>query len=308
VVSPLSNQETRFSWLGFAAGLVVLDASLSFSSLWPTPGIRWTGQLSVECAVLLAGLALAWHLRGRPPAWVLRLLAVVWTVLALGRYAAVTSTALFGRDINLYWDSRHFSAVGAMLARVASPLELAGVALAIVGILVAVYRAAALGTRPGEPGAGARRPHGGRWPVRARGRRALHRRAADDAARRDADHAVADLVHLRAAGGMVADILLGRDGQSLGEGPALPTDLSAIGGADVLVVFVESYGAVTYDRPAFAQALESRRVRFEEQTHASGLDVVSGFVVSPTFGGSSWLAHVSFLTGVEVKDESTNVR
>jgi len=121
------------------AGLLVLDASLSFSSLWPTPGIRWTGQLSVECAVLLAGLALAWHLRGRPPAWMLRLLAIVWMVLALGRYAAVTSTALFGRDINLYWDSRHFSAVGAMLARVASPLALAGVALAAVGIPLAVY-------------------------------------------------------------------------------------------------------------------------------------------------------------------------
>src|SRR4030095_4484251 len=101
----------RSGWVGLAAGLLVLDASLSFASLWPTPGIRWTGQLSVECAVLLAGLAPAGHLRGRPRGWGLRLLAVIWTVLALGRYAAVTSTALFGRDINLYWDSRHFSAV-----------------------------------------------------------------------------------------------------------------------------------------------------------------------------------------------------
>jgi len=290
------------------AGLLVLDASLSFSSLWPTPGIRWTGQLSVECAVLLAGLALAWHLRGRPPAWMLRLLAIVWMVLALGRYAAVTSTALFGRDINLYWDSRHFSAVGAMLARVASPLELAGVALAIVGIPLAVYALL-------------------RWAL---GR--VSQGLAHDATRRALAGACLVVVALFTAerltmqpdatpimpspisstylrqAGMVADILLGRDGQSLGEGPALPADLSAIGGADVLLVFVESYGAVTYDRPAFAQALEPRRARFEEQAHASGLDVVSGFVVSPTFGGSSWLAHVSFLTGIEVKDESTNVR
>src|SRR5262245_30129576 len=118
--------KARSSWLGLAVGLLVLDASLSFASLWPTPGIKWSGQLSVECAGLLAGLALAWHLRGRPPAWSLRILAGLWMLLTLGRYAAVTSTALFGRDINLYWDSRHFSAVGAMLARVASPLELAG--------------------------------------------------------------------------------------------------------------------------------------------------------------------------------------
>jgi hypothetical protein len=101
-----------------------------------------------------------------PAAWVLRLLAVVWTVLALGRYAAVTSTALFGRDINLYWDSRHFSAVGAMLARVASPLELAGVALAAVGIPLAVYALLrwALGRVSQALAATAR---AGRSPVRA---------------------------------------------------------------------------------------------------------------------------------------------
>ena len=303
-----SRAGVRASWLGLAAGLVVLDASLSFSSLWPTPGIRWTGQLSVECAVLLAGLALAWHLRGRPPAWVLRLLAVVWTVLALGRYAAVTSTALFGRDINLYWDSRHFSAVGAMLARVASPLELAGVALAIVGIPLAVYAVLrwALG-RVSQALAG----HATRRALAAACLVVVALFTAERLTMQpDATPIMPSPItstYVRQAG-MVADILLGRDGQSLGEGPALPTDLSAIGGADVLLVFVESYGAVTYDRPAFAQALESRRARFEEQAQASGLDVVSGFVVSPTFGGSSWLAHVSFLTGVEVKDESTNVR
>ena len=36
--------------------------------------------------------------------------------------------------------------------------------------------------------------------------------------------------------------------------------------------------------------------------------MVSAFVESPTFGGSSWLAHVSLLTGVEVRNEDTNVR
>jgi phosphoglycerol transferase MdoB-like AlkP superfamily enzyme len=37
-------------------------------------------------------------------------------------------------------------------------------------------------------------------------------------------------------------------------------------------------------------------------------DVVSAFVESPTFGGSSWLAHVSLLTGVDVRDARTNAR
>jgi len=304
----VSNQEPRFSWAAAAAGLVVLDVSLSFSSLWPTPGIKWTGQLSVECALLLAGLALLWHLRGQPPAWVLRLLAAVWTVLALGRYAAVTSTALFGRDINLYWDSRHFGAVAAMLARVASPLALAGVVLAAVAVPLAVYallRWALGGVNQALAREGARRALAGACLVVV-ALFAAERLTMQPDATPIMPSPIAS-TYLRQAG-MVADILLGRGGQSLGDGPALPSDLSAIGGADVLLVFVESYGAITYDRPAFATALESRRARFEEQAHATGLDVVSGFVVSPTFGGSSWLAHVSFLTGVEVKDESTNVR
>ena len=34
---------------------------------------------------------------------------------------------------------------------------------------------------------------------------------------------------------------------------------------------------------------------------------MSAFVESPTFGGNSWLAHVSLLSGIEVRDEDTNV-
>jgi hypothetical protein len=249
----VSIRETRTSWLAFAAGLVVLDASLSFASLWPTPWIRWTGQVSVECAVMLLGLALSWHLRGRPPAWALRTLAIFWTLLTLGRYAAVTSTALFGRDINLYWDSRHFSAVGAMLARVASPLELVGVALLVVAIPSAVY--ALLRWALGR--VSARLEHG--TTRRAMASACLLIVAAFAIERLTMQPDATPIMpppitstYLRQAG-MVADVLLGRDAKALGEGPSLPADLSAIGGADILVVFVESYGAVTYDRPALSK-------------------------------------------------------
>ena len=303
-----SNEESRSSWVAFAAGLVVLDASLSFGSLWPTPLIRWSGQLSVECAVLVTALALSWHLRGRPPAWGLRCLAAFWTVLTLGRYAAVTSSALFGRDINLYWDSRHFSAVGAMLARVASPLELAGIALAAVGIPLGVYAllrwAVGRVSAPMKHGTPRRAIAAGCLVVIALF--AVERLTMQPDATPVMPSPVTS-TYLRQAG-MVADVLLGRNERAIGEGPSLPAELSAVDGADIVVVFVESYGAVTYDQPAYARPLDTRRARFEAQVHASGLDVVSGFVESPTFGGSSWLAHVSFLTGVEVKDEGSNVR
>jgi hypothetical protein len=307
-VTRVSIREPRSSWLFFAVGLLVLDVSLSFGSLWPTPLIRWTGQLSVECAVMLLGLTLAWHLRGRPAAWALRILAGFWMLLVLGRYATVTSSALFGRDINLYWDSRHFSAVAAMLARVATPLELAGVGLAAVGIPLAVYALLrwSLGhVSAGMAGVTARRAIAGGC-LATIAFFAFERLAKDQYATLYMPSPIVS-TYLRQAG-MVADVLLGRGAHAVGEGPSLPAQLSAIDGADIVLVFVESYGAVTYDNPTFSRALETPRARFLQQVHAGGLDVVSAFVESPTFGGSSWLAHLSFLTGVEVKDEGTNVR
>ena len=86
---------------------------------------------------------------------------------------------------------------------------------------------------------------------------------------------------------------------------ALDSDLAQVGGADVFLIFVESYGAVSYDR--FGSQLAASRARFEDDVAASGRKVVSAFVDSPTFGGSSWLAHVSLMSGVETRDEDTNV-
>jgi Sulfatase len=79
-------------------------------------------------------------------------------------------------------------------------------------------------------------------------------------------------------------------------------------GADVFLVFVESYGAVSWDRPEFARGLVDTRARFEAAIRDTGRGVVSAFVESPTFGGESWLAHISLLSGTEVKDGATNTR
>jgi len=67
-----------------------------------------------------------------------------------------------------------------------------------------------------------------------------------------------------------------------------------------------SYGAVTYDRPTFSVDLAAARAALLAAIHETKRDVVSGFVESPTFGGSSWLAHISLMSGVEVRDPDTN--
>src|SRR5262249_19853615 len=88
--------------------------------------------------------------------------------------------------------------------------------------------------------------------------------------------------------------------------PPMNSTLGRVKGADVLLVFLESYGAVTFDRPEFAQRLAAPRADLEAAIRETNRSVVSGFVESPTFGGSSWLAHISLLSGVEVRDPDTN--
>ncbi len=106
---------------------------------------------------------------------------------------------------------------------------------------------------------------------------------------------------------LLATELTGRSQATLGPGPSMDASLAGVSGADVLLIFIESYGAVSWDRPAFTEPLARERARFENDIRATGRDVVSAYVESPTFGGNSWLAHISLLSGFEIRDEDANV-
>src|ERR1700730_10360157 len=99
------------------AALLLLNASLTFQSVWPTPAILWRGSLSIEFAVCILVLVSLRRRLDPPSPLVLRWVSATCVALALGRYAEVTSEALSGRDINLYWDLRFVPAVAALLAR-----------------------------------------------------------------------------------------------------------------------------------------------------------------------------------------------
>lgn len=75
---------------------------------------------------------------------------------------------------------------------------------------------------------------------------------------------------------------------------ATPGDrlLTGLRGKDVLLVFVESYGAVALENDRIAALLD--------EGAPAGFQARSGFLTSPTFGGLSWLAHVTLQSGVRV--------
>ncbi|MGE0444205.1 MAG: sulfatase-like hydrolase/transferase [Vicinamibacterales bacterium] len=306
----VSNVGVVRRWAVLAGALALLNAALTFTNLWPTPMVRWKGDLSVELAAVVLLLALA-RPRGRVPSQsLLRLGAIVWVILVIGRYADVTVQGLFGREINLYWDSRHFGAVGEMLAAVANPWLVMAIVAAVVLVPVALYLPIrwALGHVTAAMGDAVTRR-----ALRAMAVVALVLgtiqlpRGEEPFAELPQFATPVTPTYIRQARTLSRE-LSGIARRVIPPAPPVASDFSRVQGADVFLVFLESYGATSWERPEYVEGLAHARARFMRALELSGREVVSAYAESPTFGGSSWLAHVSLLSGTEVRDGDTNMR
>ena len=304
----MSNWIVALRWALLAAALTLLNASLTFANVWPTLDVRFTSELSIELAVCVLAVAVARGWLGAPTRATLKWLGVLWSVLVVGRYADVTARSLYGRDINLYWDLRLMPDVAAMLAFVARPWLVLAVIAGAVLLPLLIYA-----------------------PIRwALGR--VSDAASDPLARRvlgtlsvaalllcvaqALDARVPTIPRLAEAvtpvyvrqAGQLAYEMSGAGVRALAPPTPIHSDLSRVKGADVFLIFIESYGAISWDRSAFVEALAASRARLDADIRETGRGVVSTLVESPTFGGESWLAHISLLSGTEVRDQDTNVR
>lgn len=289
-------------WAALGLSLYGLNFLLSFYNVWPTPWVTTRHHLSIEILVLLLVMAL-FSTMSRPPSQrTLTVLAALLLLLTLGRYAEVTAPALYGRRINLYWDAPHLPGVAAMLIQAASGWQLLLAGTALVGGLTALF----LGIR---------------WMLATTAKALAH-----TLPRRLVTGASLVLVLLFVAGRVDRDLgprkwfslpvtqtyvqqvrfigeAMSADAQPDLTAPPLPqSSFDRILGADVILVFMESYGVTTLERPEYAEALEASRRRLAETIERTGRQVVSARVTSPTFGSGSWLAHMSLLSGVEVQD------
>ncbi|NIO06380.1 MAG: sulfatase-like hydrolase/transferase [Proteobacteria bacterium] len=82
-----------------------------------------------------------------------------------------------------------------------------------------------------------------------------------------------------------------------------PASLGKLNGADVYVVFVESYGHTVFANPLHFSMIAPLLKDFEESLKAHSFAVHSNFVTSPTYGGTSWLAHGTFASGVPLTSQ-----
>jgi hypothetical protein len=75
--------------------------------------------------------------------------------------------------------------------------------------------------------------------------------------------------------------------------------LTGLRGKDVIVTFVESYGRTATQDPQIDALLADGYRRLT----AAGFGARSAFLTSPTFGGGSWLAHSTLLSGLWIDNQ-----
>ncbi len=73
---------------------------------------------------------------------------------------------------------------------------------------------------------------------------------------------------------------------------------------DIYKFIVESYGITIFEREEIRTELFSVIERFERRIVDDGFYSVSNFIEAPIFGGQSWLAEATFLTGNEIDRQS----
>ncbi|MGC4816640.1 sulfatase-like hydrolase/transferase [Micromonospora sp. DT63] len=79
--------------------------------------------------------------------------------------------------------------------------------------------------------------------------------------------------------------------------------LTGLRGKDVVLAFVESYGRDAVEDPQLAPQVNEVLDTGTERLRAAGYGARSGFLTSPTFGGGSWLAHDTLLSGLWTDNE-----
>lgn len=298
----LTGSVRALAWL---LALFLLNSALTFHNRWPTAGVRWTPELSLDFTVLLLGLALAaawWDLTNRR--WRNGVLAA-FILLTLGRYLDVTAPALMGRSLDLYWDAPHIPAVANLLLDQVAGWRILFGGLALLALLATLFlglrwAVGVLLTALTQPST--------RYALGALALALLSAYGAGRLSARLPTEYAFSLPVTPLLVGQLRSVLAAtvwRDNRWLAAAAPLPdSDLSRFGHGDVFVIFFESQGALIFDDPRFAAPLVDDFAVLEHALTADGWRMATARVESSTFGGLSWLAHSSLLSGVRIADPS----
>jgi hypothetical protein len=83
----------------------------------------------------------------------------------------------------------------------------------------------------------------------------------------------------------------------------IPHDLKRLGGNNVLLFVVESYGETVFRLPKYIERTRSLYDGIEAELGARGFKMATGLLASSTYGGRSWLANSTLSTGIPTSDQ-----
>jgi hypothetical protein len=250
--------------------------------------------------IAMAALASPRLVSGHGFAFVLALLVVGAALLNL---ADAATPSLLGRDLNLYWDLQHLPSLfglardsaGLWSASVAAALLVAALSLLIAGAYW-IWRMVLATFADRRIAIGAAVLMGVALDVTSflpAEQRPLATGLGTDIVR----HAAAFERGWRAE----AEAGVPLPTALASSGPA-GSNLAGLKRRDVYLVYIESYGTTIFDTSEFRSALRGSLTDFESALRAAGYTIASNRLVSPTFGGGSWLAHATLASGVRMDD------
>ncbi|MFH8390530.1 sulfatase-like hydrolase/transferase [Streptomyces sp. NPDC018036] len=79
--------------------------------------------------------------------------------------------------------------------------------------------------------------------------------------------------------------------------------LTDLRGKDMIVTFIESYGRSAVEDPLMAPRVDATLTAENKKLTQAGFAAKSGWLTSATYGGSSWLGHSTFLSGLWINNQ-----
>jgi hypothetical protein len=306
----------REPWLKLA--LVLAAAFVGLSLLWNLPvafsgfGWPWLATAALEVTLVFAPLALVPQLRtGWPGQLVAALMALATTLVVASKVAELAFRESLARPFNPLLDVHLVKSLVHLLTETLGDglgwLCIAG--LALLPFLVCAGAWAALRavqralTRPFA-----------RYATLAGSAVLISLFATQEMApqslsppRLVSDHASVTLFgQWRLAAQVQASLKVLQSAITRDRFRTVPADrlLARLDGADVLLMFIESYGRSALEQPRYARTLVPALEAFDERLAEHGLLAASAWLTSPTAGGQSWLAHGTLESGLWLPDQA----
>ena len=290
------NHRSRAGLLGFFLGLALIWAL--FLPVYSERGFGIDPRPPIVLLLVLLLLGFVAQMRWSLRPWVHWLFGLVILLLALLQLASAAVEHILDRALDLYFDFRHVPNLLALYVDAAGwrgVLVLSTAGLGAVLLLWLTARSLAALER------GMARPMtaGGSLFVGTVGLAMIASPFAqpiDNAAARAAGEQ-------SIAAWRAFSVFHGFDRRyaaALEAPQPLPGKLPGLKGKDVYLVFVESYGTVALDDPAYRRVLGPALADFAGTVEAAGYALLSSRLVSPVFGGGSWLAHGTLASGIKL--------